>query len=97
MKKVHTGIVAENGQTVTEDMIAKWAEALDKDKWPSGWKNVGDIVEGKLPYATTSTETLSIKISKPVKIALDRSAKEEGVTTSAYVRSLLIDALVSMS
>ena len=46
MKKVHTGIVAENGQTVTEDMIAKWAEALDKDKWPSGWKNVGDIVEG---------------------------------------------------
>ena len=49
MKKVHTGIVAENGQTVTEDMIAKWAEALDKDKWPSGWKNVGDIVEGKLP------------------------------------------------
>ena len=47
MKKVHTGIVAENGQTV--------------------------------------------------KMALDRSAKEEGVTTSAYVRSLLIDALVSMS
>ena len=79
MKKVHTGIVAENGQTVTEG------------------KNVGDIVEGKLPYATTSTETLSIKISKPVKMALDRSAKEEGVTTSAYVRSLLIDALVSMS
>ena len=32
-----------------------------------------------------------------VKMALDRSAKEEGVTTSAYVRSLLIDALVSMS
>lgn len=45
------GIVAENGNVVTDDMIADWESALERDEWPSGWVNVGEIVEGMLPKA----------------------------------------------
>lgn len=45
------GIVAENGKVVTDEMIADWESALERDEWPSGWVNVGEIVEGKLPKA----------------------------------------------
>lgn len=42
------GVVAENGKVVTDEMIAGWESALERDEWPSGWVNVGEIVEGKL-------------------------------------------------
>ena len=45
------GIVAENGKVVTDEMIADWESALERDEWPSGWVNVGEVVEGKLPKA----------------------------------------------
>lgn len=44
-----SGIVAENGQLVTGEMIECWESALEHDEWPSGWKNCGEIVEGRLP------------------------------------------------
>ena len=31
------GIVAENGKVVTDEMIADWESALERDEWPSGW------------------------------------------------------------
>ena len=37
------GIVAENGKVVTDEMIADWESALERDEWPSGWVNVGEI------------------------------------------------------
>ena len=49
------GIVAENGKVVTDEMIANWESALERDEWPSGWVNVGEIVEGKLPKAAPET------------------------------------------
>ena len=48
------GIVAENSKAVTDEMIADWESALERDEWPSGWVNVGEIVEGKLPKAAPS-------------------------------------------
>lgn len=36
------GIVAENGKVVTDEMIADWESALERDEWPSGWVNVGE-------------------------------------------------------
>lgn len=42
------GVVAENGKIVTDEMIAVWESALERDEWPSGWINVGEIVEGDL-------------------------------------------------
>ena len=46
------GIVAENGKAVTDEMIADWEGALERDEWPSGWVNVGEVVEGDLMAGT---------------------------------------------
>ena len=71
------GIVAENGKVVTDEMIADWESALERDEWPSGWVNVGEIVEGKLPKAAPETVTLSLKVPAAMKRALEKEAKAE--------------------
>lgn len=40
---------AEDGSTVTDEMIAGWESALERGEWPSGWANVGEIVEWRIP------------------------------------------------
>ena len=40
------GIVAENGKVVTDEMIAGWESALERDEWPSGWVNVAKSSRG---------------------------------------------------
>ena len=69
------GIVAENGKVVTDEMIAGWESALERDEWPSGWVNVGEIVEGKLPKAASETVTLSLKVPVAMKRALEKEAR----------------------
>lgn len=91
------GIIAENGQTVTEDMIDAWSAALDEDEWPDGWRNVGAVVDGKPPQAAARTETLSIKLPAAMKKAIDREAKDAGMTTSAYVCGVLADSLMALA
>ncbi len=39
-------ITAIDGMRVTDEMIDTWCDALDRDEWPDGWQNVGDVVEG---------------------------------------------------
>ena len=48
---MNTDMNNENGKVVTDEMIADWESALERDEWPNGWVNVGEIVEGKLPKA----------------------------------------------
>lgn len=91
------GIVAENGKVVTDEMIADWESALERDEWPTGWINVGDVVDGKLPKATTETVTLSLKVPVAMKRALEREAKAEGKSTGAYARSILADGLMAIA
>lgn len=40
-------IVAQNGQLITAEMINEWEAALERDEWPDGWVNVGEIIEVK--------------------------------------------------
>lgn len=89
------GIVAENGKVVTDEMIADWESALERDEWPSGWVNVGEIVEGKLPKAAPETVTLSLKVPAAMKRALENEAKAEGKSTGAYARGILADGLMA--
>lgn len=42
-----SGIVAENGIVVTDEMFANWESALERDEWPDGWVNVGEVVDGR--------------------------------------------------
>ena len=89
------GIVAENGQLVTDEMIEKWESALEHDEWPSGWVNVGEIIEGRHPKTTLETATLSVKVPLAMKKALEEKAKSEGESTGAYVRGLLAYSLMT--
>lgn len=90
-----SNITASNGQIVTDAMIENWAESLDADKWPSGWKNVGGVCEGVPKVTSANTETLSIKIPAAMKTAVARQAKASGQTTSAFVRGIIEDSMVS--
>lgn len=56
------GIVAENGKIVTDEMIADWESALERDEWPSGWVNVGEATEGRLPEADPETRRTRQKL-----------------------------------
>lgn len=85
--------ICENGKVVTDEMIADWESALERDEWPSGWVNVGEIVEGKLPKAAPETVTLSLKVPVAMKRALEKEAKAEGKSTGAYARGILADGL----
>ena len=86
------GIVAENGKVGTDEMIAGWESALERDEWPSGWVNVGEIVEGKLPKAAPDTVTLSLKVPAAMKRALEKEAKAEGKSTGTTIEHYLGDA-----
>ena len=88
-------ITAIDGKVVTDKMINEWSNALDNDKWPSGWRNVGEIVEGLPKTSSANTETLSIKIPASMKIAVTKSAQDSGQTTSAFVRGIIENSLVS--
>lgn len=92
-----SGIIAANGQVVTDEMIDSWSEALDKDEWPSGWKTIGTPIDGAPSDATMSSETLSIKVPSYLKSAIEREAKAEGKSTSAFVRTVLADKLVTLA
>lgn len=87
-------IIAEDGTRVTDEMIGAWGEALDRDEWPEGWHNVGEVVDGRSGMPAEGMQTLSVKVPASLKRAVDRKAKGEGVSTSAFVRSALARALL---
>ncbi|MBQ9001499.1 MAG: hypothetical protein IJ087_06565 [Eggerthellaceae bacterium] len=87
-------VIAENGVAVTEEMIASWCEALDADEWPKGWHNVGKAIDGK-PPSQSATETISIKVPLAMKSAVDREARNNGISTSAYLRNLIAGSLMA--
>ena len=92
-----SGIVAENGTVVTDAMIEEWESALERDEWPSGWENVGEIYEGRLPKPSTETVTLSLKVPVGMKRALEREAASEGKSTGAVARGILADGLMAIA
>ena len=89
-------IRAANGQAVTEEMIDRWCEALDRDEWPDGWRNVGEIISGRPPAAAESTAVISLKVPVGMKRAIEREAKNEGLTTSAFARKALEERLLAV-
>lgn len=91
-----SGIVAENGKVVTDQMIADWESALERDEWPKGWVNVGDVIDAKLPKSASETVTLSLKVSVAMKRALEKEAKAEGKSTGAYARGILAEGLMAI-
>lgn len=59
-------IKANENALVTEEMVESWCNSLDDDQWPSGWVNVGDVVSGQPPIATTCSEPITTKLTSEV-------------------------------
>jgi hypothetical protein len=88
-------IKTADGRIITKDKLDEWSSALDNDEWPRGWVNVGEVVHGRPPLSSEGSAVLSVKVPPGLKRALEREARNEGVSTSDYVRSLLADGLIS--
>jgi hypothetical protein len=86
-----------DGQTVTEEMLDTWSDALSKDKWPDGWANKGEIVIGRPRLSAEGSSVLSVKVPVAMKRAIEREANNEGLSTSDYVRSVLASGLLAAS
>lgn len=89
--------VAANGQVITDEMINRWCESYEKGEFPEGEKTVGKVVYGRPPLSSEGTVTLSVKVPIGMKVAIEQKAKEEGVGTSAFVRSALAAKLLAVS
>jgi hypothetical protein len=87
-------VKAANGQFVTDEMLARWCEALDNDAWPAGEHNVGEPISGRPPLSAEGSTVLSVKVSPAMKRAIEKEAQAEGVTTSDLVRSMLASGLL---
>lgn len=88
--------IAANGQEITEEMIDRWCDAYEKGEFPEGERTVGPVVYGRPPMSSEGTAVLSIKVPIGMKRALEREAKIEGISTSAFARSALADKLLAV-
>lgn len=87
--------VAANGQEITEEMIGRWCDAYDRGEFPEGEHTVGAVVYGRPPLSTEGTATISVKVPAGMKRAVERKAREAGMSTSAYTRAALADKLLA--
>ncbi|MEG0476825.1 MAG: hypothetical protein RR572_04040 [Raoultibacter sp.] len=90
-------IKTADGKMVTEELLDKWCDALDHDEWPKGWNNVGKVVSGRPPLSAEGSTVLSVKVPPAMKRAIESNAKNRGVSTSDYVRTLIANSLVQTS
>jgi len=87
-------IKAADGTLVTEKMMKRWTDALDKDEWPKGEYSVGKVIIGRPPLSVEGSAVLSVKVPLAMKRAIEREAKSSGLTTSDYVRTIIASELV---
>lgn len=88
--------VAANGQEITEEMIDGWCDAYERGEFPEGERTVGGVVHGRPPLSTGGTAVISVKVPVGMKRAVERKAKSEGMSTSAYARAALADKLLGV-
>lgn len=88
--------IAANGQEITEEMIDRWCEAYDKGEFPEGEYTLGPIVYGRPPLSSEGTAVLSVKVPIGMKRAIEREARNEGITASAFARKALEDRLLAV-
>lgn len=80
---------AVDGTLVTEKMIDAWEEALDRDEWPEGSYSVGPVIHGRPPLSSEGSAVISVKVPVGMKRAVEREAKNEGLSVSEFVRMLI--------
>lgn len=87
---------AANGMEYTDEMIDRWCEAYERGEFPDGEHTVGTVGAGRPPLSGDKTVTLTVKLPASMKVAAQRKAKQEGISTAAYVRNLVADDLLAV-
>jgi hypothetical protein len=75
-------------------MINRWNASYEKGEFPEGEHTVGGVVHGRPPLSQEGTVTFSVKIPIGMKAAIERAAKDEGTTPSAFARDAFTDKLL---
>lgn len=89
--------VAADGRRFTDEDVDRWCESYERGEFPEGERTVGRAVMGRPPLSGEGTATMSIKVPVGMKRAIERKARSEGVTTSAYARAALASSLSALS
>lgn len=88
-------IKTKDGHVVTEEMIDRWCEALDRGEWPTGEYSAGEVIVGRPPLSAEGSAVLSVKVSKGMKNAIKRQAESCGKSMSDFVRDALSEKLLA--
>lgn len=86
---------AANGQEITDAMIERWCAAYEKGEFPEGERSTGKVAYGRPPLSSDKTSTITIKLPLGMKEAIQRRAKQLGLTTSSYARNVLATDLLN--
>ena len=87
---------AANGQEITDAMIERWCAAYEQGEFPEGEHSTGKVVYGRPPLSTDKTTTMTIKLPLGMKAAIQRRAKQLGMTASSYARNVLATDLLNL-
>ena len=82
---------AASGQKFDDSDIEKWSESYEKGEFLPNSKTTS-VINGKPLHEKPQTATITLKVPVGMKEALKSRAKEQGMTTSAYIRSALLSA-----
>lgn len=88
-------VSAVTGQEITDEMIDRWCGFYDKGKFPEDERAEGEVKYGRPPLSSDPLAVLSVKMPPGMKKAIEREAKAQGLTVSAYARNVLADTLLT--
>ena len=86
---------ALNGQQVSDEKMEALEQSYAQGIFPPGEKNLGQVINGApRSLSPEGSEILSVKIPVAMKRAITTSARNQNISTSELVRSLLTKSLV---
>ena len=80
-----------SGQKFTDEDIKKWSKCYDNGEFLPNSETTS-VISGKPAHEKPQTATITLKVPIGMKEALKNRAKQEGMTTSAYIRNALVSA-----
>ncbi len=80
-----------DGKSFTDEDIKNWADYYEQgEALPNS--RVTKVILGKPAHTKPQTTTITVKVPIGMKTALANKAKQQGITTSAYIRNELLRA-----
>lgn len=85
--------VAQDGTPVTGAMVDEWCSFWDAGRLPDGYSVEGPAPVGRPPLHGERMSSITVRIPRSQKDAIEREARRAGISTSAYVRDVLAERI----